>query len=1055
MHNRDNEPDRQDIYFLLNAPATATGNRFLLVTRNCYGNLEFATGSLIEMSICLRKRKASLRLFVEPLEQRDLLSVAPLSLPSQFTDLGRVDFLATYVEAGQSGGQWFRFTAQNTATLTALRGFSLDEPNPVNVVVYAVINNQLVELAQGNGRVDAQVIAGSTYFAWLTVAQPGERFWLANLVQFSATAVSVLGTATSDTFVYDGANPLTVNGVPYQLSNQWQSLSINAGSGNDSVTITTGLSGESIVYTPGNLTVTTSSRSIRVLNAETLALQASATGIAEIYDSPGDDSAVMRPQFASISGNGLSATIVGPRIIHAYAKNGGQDSITFFDSPQADQASYNNSIAIFQGDGFYNRAKFFESTTFIATAGAQDTALLLGTKGADRLSGRLGDVVLDSGGVRVRAVSFWTTIVRSAGGTDTAQLDDSPQDDWVFSFPGDVTLFNQDFTVRVYGFAYSHIYSRYGGFDTAYFYDSPGDDLFVGRPDSSSFSTLPYFSRVKFFDAVYAYSRNGGRDTARLYDSAANDVLTIRPFYARLEGAGYSNRVETFAIVTAYSSSGGNDRVSGYGFHGQDQLTVTSSLSEFFIADSQMLVTARGFKQESYALDQTDVVIGAAGRVTVNRGLPAAVINALDYYDPTSPTLGFQRAIDALPQEGGIVILPAGVFELRQGLVLRSNVTLRGNDGGTTLRRASQLFAYLTKEGRPGDQRITVTSAAGFRIGDEICLVSRSMASSSPDKTFFILGIEGNELILDRPIRETVFSPEDGAEVTNIFSLIRAEGTPANPVVNTRIENIRLDGNLQASYKRWRVIAPATLYLVHAAGATIRNVTVVRSPTTGIVLEQGRDNLIESSTVEDSRRDGICLGWETDTIIRGCTVRGSGYGMPGDWGEGILVNGGRDIRVENCLTEYNLGKGLHPAGDLTVGGLWINNVSRYNGGNGFHFCFNNFGIWAVGNQLYGNGYYGVGGLGLGGDYGDRFNVVMNNVIYDNQTNGIFVNGGRDNFILSNQIGPNSAQRRGQYAEIWLGEVYNTVIQGNRVVPSLGAQAIDSFYAKLFNSIRDI
>lgn len=1007
------------------------------------------------MSTCLRKRKASSRLFVEPLEQRDLLSVAPLSLPSQFTDLGRVDFLATYVEAGQSGGQWFRFTAQNTASLTALRGFSLEQPGAGKVVIYALINGQLVELAQGHGRVDVQVSAGNTYYASLIDAQVGEGFWLANLVQFSGMGVSVLGTAASDTFVYDGANRLTVNGVLYQLPDQWQSLSINAGSGSDSVTITTGLSGESIVYTPGNLTVTTSSRSIRVLNAETLALHASATGIAEIHDSSGDDSAILRPQFASIQGKGFSATIAGPRIIHAYAKNGGQDSITFFDSSQADQASYKRSIAILQGDGFYNRAKFFESITFIATAGAQDSALLLGTDGADRLSGRLGDVVLDSGGINVRAVNFWTTIVRSAGGTDIAELDDSPQDDWLFSFPGDVTLFNQDFTVKVYGFAYSHIYSRYGGFDTAYFYDSPGDDLFVGRPDFSSILTLPYFSRAKFFDAIYAYSRNGGYDTARLYDSAANDELTIRPFYARLEGPGYSNRVETFATVTAYSSSGGNDRVLGYGFNGQDQLRITSSLSEFFIADSQMMVTARGFKQESYALDQTDVVIGSATRVAVNRGLPAAVVDALDYYDPTSPTLGFQRAIDALPQEGGVVILPAGVFELRQGLVLRSNVTLRGNDAGTILRRAPQLHTYVTREARPGDQRITVTSTAGFRIGDEVCLVSRTMTSSSRDKTFIIVGIEGNELILDRPIGEMVLSPEDGAEVTNIFSLIRAEGSPTSLVVNTRIENIRLDGNLQASYKRWRVVAPATLYLVHASGATIRNVTVVKSPTTGIVLEQGHDNLIESCTVEDSRRDGIALGWETDTIVRGCTVRGSGYGMPGDWGEGILVNSGRDIRVENCLTEYNLGKGLHPAGDLTVGGLWINNVSRYNGGNGFHYCFNNFGIWAVGNALYGNGYYGVGGLGLGGDYGDRFNVVMNNVIYDNQRNAIFVNGGRDNFILNNQIGPNSARSPGQYAEIQLGEVYTTVVQGNNIVPSLGAKAIDIFYAKLFNSIRDI
>lgn len=1007
------------------------------------------------MPLAFRKRKAAARLLVEPLEQRDLLSASPLSFPALFTELGRVDFSTTHVEGGQLGEQWFRFTPQNTATLTAICGTSVAQPSAKKITIYAARDNQLIELAQGLGRVDTLVNAGATYYASLAGAQQGERLWLANLVYFSGAGVSVFGTADSDSFTYDGANRLTVNGIAYQLPGAWGSLTINAGFGNDSAVIRTGLAGETIVYSPGNLTITTANRAIRVLNVENLSIQASPTGVVEVSDSGGDDVAILAPRHVSLSGSGFSVAITGPSVIHTYARNGGEDSVTFFDSPQADQASYNNSIAILQGEGFYNRAKFFESVTFVATPGAEDTALLFGTKGADRLSGRLGDVRLDAGGVSVRAANFWTTVVRSAGGTDTAELDDSPQDDWVFSFPGDVTLFNQDLTLKIVGFAFSHIYSRYGGFDTAYFYDSPGDDLFIGRHDFSSFSTSPYYSRVKFFDAVYAYSRNGGRDTAKLYDSPANDELTIRPLYVRLAGTGFSNRVETFAMVTASSSSGGNDRVLGYGSSGKDQVTVMVTGTDFFLAETQTLVTSRGFKQESYTLDRSDVVSGAANRVTVTRGLPSTVIYAVDYFDPTSPTLGFQRAIDALPEEGGIVILPAGEFQLRQGLVLRSNVTLRGSDAGTVLRRVSQAYAYVTREARPGDQKIAVTSTAGFRIGDEISLLSRAVASSSRDKMFIIAGIEGNMLVLDRPISENVFLPEDGAEVTNIFSVVRAEGTPTNPIVNVRIENIKVDGNLQSSYRRWRVVAPATIYLGYAVGSTIKGVTVVKSPTTGIVLEGGHDNLVENCTVEDSRRDGIALGSETDTIIRGCTVRGSGFGMTGDWGEGILVNGGRDIRVENCLTEYNLGKGLHPAGDLTIGGLWINNVSRYNGGNGFHFCYNNFGIWVVGNELYGNAYYGVGGLGLGGDYGDRFNVVKNNVIYGNQRNGIFVNGGRDNFIRNNQIGPNSALRSGQFAEIRLGEVYSTVIEGNTIVSTPGTRAIDSFFAKLFNSIRDI
>lgn len=1001
--------------------------------------------------------RATRRLVIESLEQRHLLSVASLPLPGQFLDLGPVDYSQVTLADSSSVGQWFRLTAQNTATLTAICGPSPADPSPLGVTVYALSGNALVELARGNGRVDTPVTAGSTYFVWLGQAQSGEQLFLANLVQNSGTTVTVVGTAGDDTFEFDGNSRLTVNRITYQFSTAWQRLSINAGLGEDSATIVTGLNSENIVYTPGRVVVSTPSRSIEVSGIENLTLYASPSAVAEVNDSPADDDSVIFPQRVSISGGGFSATIVGPQTIHVYARNGGQDAITFYDSPQADQASYKNGVAILQGAGFYNRAKFFESVTFVATPGAEDMASLVGTKGSDRLSGRLGDITLTAGGTNVRAVNFWTTIVRSAGGTDTAQLDDSPQDDWVFSFAGDVSLFNMDMTVRVYGFAFTHIYSRYGGFDTAYFYDSPRDDLFVGRQDFSSFRTDPYFSRVKFFDAVYAYSRSGGYDTAKLYDSSGNDELTIRPLYVRLEGPGFSNRVETFANVVAYSTGGGTDRVFGYGSDGKDQLTVASSATQFFLAETQILVTARGFKQEAYSLDATDEVNGAAPRVKINREESSTVIYAIDYFDPSSPTLGFQRAIDALPDEGGVVILPAGVFELRQGLVLRSNVTLRGSDSGTTLRRAPLLNAFVTTEARPGDRRITVESTAGFRVGDEIALVSQLTTFDTREKTFVIVGIEGNDLILDRPIPEAGYSPTNKAEVVNVFSLVSVNGTVTAPAVNAKIENVRLDGNLRENYRRWRVVLPATLSVVYAANTTIKNVTVVRSPATGIMLEQGHDNLLENCTVENSRRDGISLVWETDSIVRRCTVRGSGYGMAdiSDWGEGILVSGGRDIRVENCLTEYNLGKGLHPAGDLTIGGLWINNVSRYNGGNGFHYCFNNFGIWAVGNELYGNGYYGIGGLGLGGDYGDRFNVVMNNVIYNNQRNGIVVNGGRDNFILNNEIRSNSQLTPGRYAEIVLGPVYTTVVEGNKITPTLNAQAIDAFYVRLFNSIRDL
>ncbi|HOA53271.1 MAG TPA: hypothetical protein PKI05_13540, partial [Thermogutta sp.] len=153
-----------------------------------------------------RPSRATRRLVIESLEQRHLLSVTSLPLPGQFLDLGPVDYSQVTLADSSSAGQWFRLTAQNTATLTAICGPSPADPSPLGVTVYALSGNALVELARGNGRVDTPVTAGSTYFVWLGQVQSGEQLFLANLVQNSGTTVTVVGTAGDDTFEFDGTS---------------------------------------------------------------------------------------------------------------------------------------------------------------------------------------------------------------------------------------------------------------------------------------------------------------------------------------------------------------------------------------------------------------------------------------------------------------------------------------------------------------------------------------------------------------------------------------------------------------------------------------------------------------------------------------------------------------------------------------------------------------------------------------------------------------------------------------------------------------------------------
>jgi len=65
--------------------------------------------------------------------------------------------------------------------------------------------------------------------------------------------------------------------------------------------------------------------------------------------------------------------------------------------------------------------------------------------------------------------------------------------------------------------------------------------------------------------------------------------------------------------------------------------------------------------------------------------MPQPVVEAKNSYDPAQPDGGFQAVIDKAAAKGGTVMLPAGVYLLKKGLVLPSNVTLSGAGMSTVL----------------------------------------------------------------------------------------------------------------------------------------------------------------------------------------------------------------------------------------------------------------------------------------------------------------------------------------------------------------------------------
>lgn len=102
-----------------------------------------------------------------------------------------------------------------------------------------------------------------------------------------------------------------------------------------------------------------------------------------------------------------------------------------------------------------------------------------------------------------------------------------------------------------------------------------------------------------------------------------------------------------------------------------------------------------------------------------------ATIDAAKFFDPAKPDCGIQAAIDALPPQGGEVVLPEGEFIIRKSLRLRSGVLLRGQGAKTILALPSPLVhAKLTQPIREGDTELVVDDASGFTPGMEISVTS-------------------------------------------------------------------------------------------------------------------------------------------------------------------------------------------------------------------------------------------------------------------------------------------------------------------------------------------
>ncbi len=349
----------------------------------------------------------------------------------------------------------------------------------------------------------------------------------------------------------------------------------------------------------------------------------------------------------------------------------------------------------------------------------------------------------------------------------------------------------------------------------------------------------------------------------------------------------------------------------------------------------------------------------------------AAVRRAVDagkYFDPRSPTSGVQQAIDATGPEGGIVVLPPGVYPLRRSLILRSRVTLRGSGASTVLRKQPGFASPLTADCPAGATAVEVKDASGFRVGGEIGIrdpEQRGWHSHHP----IVTAVKGNRVTFDTPT-EREYKVERGALAFSFHPAVYAKGQS-----HVSIESLQIDGNAAAQPAEVPVdFTFAAVHLVRCTEARVRDVWVT--------------------------------GWPSD---------------------GIGVQGGSDVQVIGCTVSQCRGHGFHPGTSLKHA-VFSGNAGRENGQDGLYFCMRVRHCTMSSNVFHGNGWSGIGGLG---DAYDEWNVCSGNTCTANGRAGILMRNGKNNTVTGNVCVNNSKSEAGKYPGILLDDTTGSVAAGNR------------------------
>jgi hypothetical protein len=258
-----------------------------------------------------------------------------------------------------------------------------------------------------------------------------------------------------------------------------------------------------------------------------------------------------------------------------------------------------------------------------------------------------------------------------------------------------------------------------------------------------------------------------------------------------------------------------------------------------------------------------------------------------------------QAAVDYLAALGGgtVVILP-GTYRLRNAIYLRSKVRLLGNGEDTVLAKEPSVHTRLAADSDWYDQEITLADAAGFQVGDGVCLRTRNPHNGGTNVAKrTLVARSGNRFKLDRALRDNYWLAGD-TTVSTLFPLLSGE-----EIADVAIESLVLDGNkahndnLDGNYA-------GCIFCQDCNRITVRGVTARNYNGDGISWQICHDVVVQQCHSHDNQGLGLHPGSGSQRpVIRDNRLQGNQIGLFFCWGvkyglaEGNLIEDSRETGI--------------------------------------------------------------------------------------------------------------------------------------------------------------